>query len=77
MIEEENNLVFVLIGEICDDIMFFNIQYWALFILACNAMDLVMLQMKLKALLLLEKLHYLVLNLQILFEYCHFCLLPN
>ncbi|KAJ6977555.1 pachytene checkpoint protein 2 [Populus alba x Populus x berolinensis] len=27
MIEEENNLVFVLIGEICDDIMFFNIQY--------------------------------------------------
>lgn len=44
---------------------------------ACNTLYVVMLQMKLKALLLLEKLLCLVLNRQILLEYCHFCLRLN
>ena len=70
MVEEENSLVFVLIGE------YFVIRsaQTQIFcsspcIIVSNNLFVVTLQMKLKALLLLERLLCLVLNLQILYGY--------
>lgn len=69
MVEEENNLVFVLIGEIYHFgrlvIDFYNLYLSVSF--SMHDLYPVVLQMKWKALLQLGKLLYLVLNLQIQF----------
>lgn len=67
MVEEENNLVFVLIGEYeVSGVVVFSVTFP---ILKSNHLFVVTLQMKSKALLLLERLPCLVLNLQTLYGY--------
>lgn len=67
MVEEENNLVFVLIGEYeLSGVVIFSLLFP---ILKCNHLFVATLQMKSKALLLLERLPCLVLNLQTLYGY--------
>ena len=69
MVEEETNLVFVLIGEVYFNSVSFKFSNCIFLSSRLYIFEYVNPQMKLKALLLLERLLCLVLSLQIPFGY--------